>query len=47
VQRQPVDLNGFLDQKLGFLGSELQRSNVKLRTHFDPALTSINADAEQ
>ena len=47
VQRQPVDLNGFLDQKLGFLGSELERSNVKLRTHFDPALTSINADAEQ
>jgi len=47
VQRQPVDLNGFLDRKLGFLRSELERSNVKLRTHFDPALTSINADAEQ
>jgi len=47
VQRQPVDLNGFLDRKLGFLRSELEQSNVKLRTHFDPALPSINADAEQ
>jgi signal transduction histidine kinase len=47
LQRRPVDLNGFLDQKLGFLGSELDGANVKLRTHFDPALTSINADAEQ
>ncbi len=47
VQRQPVDLNGFLDQKLGFLHGELEQSNVKLRTHFDPALTSIHADAEQ
>jgi signal transduction histidine kinase len=47
VQRQPVDLNGFLDQKLGFLSSELERSNVRLSTHFDPALTTIHADAEQ
>jgi signal transduction histidine kinase len=47
VQRQPVDLNGFLDQKLAFLCSGLERANVKLRTHFDPALTRINADAEQ
>jgi signal transduction histidine kinase len=47
VQRQPVDLNAFLDRKLGFLRSELERSEVKLRTHFDPALTSIHADAEQ
>jgi signal transduction histidine kinase len=47
LQRQPVDLNEFLDQKLAFLGSELDGASVKLRTHFDPALTSINADAEQ
>jgi signal transduction histidine kinase len=47
VQRQPVDLNAFLDRKLGFLRSELERSEVKLRIHFDPALTSIHADAEQ
>jgi signal transduction histidine kinase len=47
VRRQPVDLNGFLNQKLAFLCGDLQRSNVKLRTHFDPALTKINADAEQ
>jgi signal transduction histidine kinase len=47
VQRQPVDLNGFLDRKIGFLRGELEGSNVKLRTHFDPALTLIHADAEQ
>jgi signal transduction histidine kinase len=47
VQRQPVDLNGFLGQKLAFLCCELEHENVKLRTHFDPALTKINADAEQ
>jgi len=47
LQRQPVDLNAFLRQKLEFMRGELEQSNVKLRTHFDPALTSINADAEQ
>jgi signal transduction histidine kinase len=47
LQRQPVDLNAFLDQKLAFQSSELERTNVKLRTHFDPALTKIIADAEQ
>ncbi len=47
VQRQSVDLNGFLGQKLAFLCSELERGNVKLRTHFDPELSTINADAEQ
>ena len=40
LQRQPVDLNAFLDQKLAFLCTELERANVKLRTHFDPALTT-------
>jgi signal transduction histidine kinase len=47
LQRQQVELNGFLDQKLGFLNSELEQSKIKLRTHFDPALTSLYADAEQ
>jgi signal transduction histidine kinase len=47
LQRQPVALNGFLDQKLAFLRTELERDKVKLRTHFDPALPAINADAEQ
>ncbi|HUA67185.1 MAG TPA: ATP-binding protein, partial [Candidatus Saccharimonadales bacterium] len=47
LQKQPVDLNSFLDQKLAFLHTELERSNVKLSTHFDPALTTIHADAEQ
>jgi signal transduction histidine kinase len=47
MQRQRVALNAFLDQKLAFLRSELEQANVKLRTHFDPALTTINADGEQ
>jgi signal transduction histidine kinase len=47
LQLQPVDLNGILDQKLAFLRSEFEHVNVKLRTHFGPALTKINADAEQ
>ena len=47
LQREPVDLNAFLEQKLAFLSSELERANVKLRTHLDPALTAINADANQ
>jgi len=45
--RQPLALNAFLDQKLAFLSSELERANVKLRTHFDPGLTTVNADADQ
>jgi signal transduction histidine kinase len=47
LQRKPVDLNAFLDQKMAFLCAELERAKVKIRTHFDPALTTINADAEQ
>ena len=47
LQKQPVALNAFLEKKLAFYGSELARENVKLRTHFDPALPTINADAEQ
>jgi len=47
LQKQPVALNAFLEKKLTFFGSELARENVKLRTHFDPALPTIAADAEQ
>jgi signal transduction histidine kinase len=47
LQRQPLDLNAFLDQKLAFLYAELERANVKLRTQFDPAPPTVNADAEQ
>jgi signal transduction histidine kinase len=47
LQRRPVALNAFLEQKLAFMNSELERSSVRLRTHFDPALPMINADAEQ
>ena len=47
LQRQPMALNVFLEKKLSFYRSELERENVKLCTHFDPALPAINADAEQ
>jgi len=45
--RQPLALNAFLDQKLAFLCTELEQGKVKLCTHFDPALITINADADQ
>jgi signal transduction histidine kinase len=47
LNRRLVALNAFLEQKLVFYGTELGRENIKLRTHFDPALPTINADAEQ
>lgn len=47
LRRQPVVLNSFLEQKLSFLGSELEREKIKLRTHFDPGLPRMHADAEQ
>ncbi len=47
LQRRPVTLNRFLEQKMAFLRPELEQANVKLHTHFDPTLTTINADAEQ
>ena len=46
-QRQPLALNAFLDQKLAFLGTELEQAQVKLRTHFDPALTTVDAYPDQ
>ena len=47
LKRQPLALNGFLEQKLAFLCAELERANVKLHTHFDPGPAMINADADQ
>ncbi len=47
AQRQPVALNASLDQKLAFMQGTFEQAGVKLRTHFDPALTTINADAGQ
>ena len=45
--RRPTKLGEFLDQKLAFLNGEFEQTGVKLRTHFDPVLTTINVDAEQ
>ncbi len=47
LQRRPLALNAFLDEKLAFLCTELELANVKLHTYFDPAPTTINADADQ
>lgn len=47
LERRPVALNGLLREKLKFLSSELERTKVTLRTGFDPALTTIDADGEQ
>jgi signal transduction histidine kinase len=47
LMREPVSLNVLLDQKLAFLGTELERTSVQLRTQFDPALATVNADANQ
>jgi len=47
LQRRPVALNELLDQKLAFMNGEFDRAKTKLRTHFDPALTTISVDPEQ
>jgi signal transduction histidine kinase len=47
LQRRPLALNEFLDQKLAFMHATLEDASVELRTEFDPALTIVNADAEQ
>jgi signal transduction histidine kinase len=44
---QPVKLNELLAQKLDFMDGEFERANVNPRTHFDPAVGSIPADAAQ
>ncbi|MEO8427183.1 MAG: ATP-binding protein [Verrucomicrobiota bacterium] len=46
-KRRPVDLNEWLDQRLVFMQSEFAQAGVKLSTSFDPALKTLNADAEQ
>jgi signal transduction histidine kinase len=46
-QRQPVNLNKFLEQKVAFLGAELEKDKVRVRSHFDPALPEVNVDASQ
>jgi len=46
-QRRPIELNKLLDQKLVFLNGEFEQAGIKLRTNFDPALTTLNADGEQ
>ena len=47
LQRQPLALNQFLDEKLAFIGGELEKAHVTLHTGFDPALGQINADGGQ
>jgi signal transduction histidine kinase len=47
LRRQPLALNAFLEQKLAFLCAELEGTNIRLQTHFDPALTTINGGADQ
>lgn len=44
---RPVKLNGLLAQKLDFMDGEFERVNVRPRTHFDPAVGDIHADAAQ
>jgi len=46
-QRRPVVLNEWLDQKLALMDGTFTEAKVKLRTHFDPALKTVSADAEQ
>ena len=46
-QLRPIDLNELLGQKLNFIYGEFERARVKPLTHFDPAVGTINADAEQ
>jgi signal transduction histidine kinase len=36
-----------LSEKLAFMNGELEKAKVKLRTGFDPAVTTIKADGEQ
>lgn len=47
LQIRTLALNEFLEGKLAFLAQEFEKANVKLRTSFDPELTTINADGEQ
>ncbi|HEX5400578.1 MAG TPA: ATP-binding protein [Verrucomicrobiae bacterium] len=46
-QLRPVELNELLDQKLDFMNGTFERARVKRQTHFDPAVGTVQADAEQ
>ena len=46
-QRKPVELNGFLEQKLTFMGTAFENARVRLHTEFDARLKTVNVDAEQ
>lgn len=45
-QLRPVALNKIMAQKLDFMDGEFERAHVKFHTHFDPAVGTVNADAE-
>jgi len=47
LQRRPVRLNDFLQQKLDFMASAFEHARVKLHTDFDQRLKAVNADPEQ
>jgi signal transduction histidine kinase len=47
LQRRPLGLNDFLDEKLAFMKSEFEQTGVKLRTAFDPSVTMVEAEGEQ
>jgi signal transduction histidine kinase len=47
MQRKPLKLNEFLDQKLAFMEPAFESARVHVRTEFDTRLKTINADAEQ
>ena len=47
LRRQRVDLNAFLEQKLGFVSAELERAKVELKLHLEAALPPLNVGADQ
>jgi signal transduction histidine kinase len=47
LQRQPLALNAFLDEKLAFIRGELEGAGVKLHMDFDPSLSTIHASGDQ
>jgi signal transduction histidine kinase len=47
LRRRALALNEMLSEKLAFMNGELEKAKVKLRTGFDPAVTTIKADGEQ
>jgi two-component system sensor histidine kinase HydH len=47
LQRKPLKVNEFLEQKLAFMEIRFEQARVRLRTDFDPRVDVINADPEQ